>query len=57
METITDAVSVHSIKKEAYARAQKDGAGGPEGGKIATYSIYDHFVDVSSRGIRVKVVC
>ncbi|PWN29719.1 hypothetical protein BDZ90DRAFT_230571 [Jaminaea rosea] len=45
METITDAVSVHSIKKEAYARAQKDGAGGPEGGKIATYSIYDHFVD------------
>ncbi|CAO1619945.1 unnamed protein product [Parajaminaea phylloscopi] len=43
METVTDAVSVHSIKKEAYARAQK--VNGAEGGKITTYSIYDHFVD------------
>ena len=39
METITDAVSVHSIKKEAYSRHQaKDG-------KIATYSLFDHFVN------------
>lgn len=43
METVTDAVSVHSIKKEAYARAQKESAG--EGGKITTYSIFDHFVN------------
>lgn len=41
METVTDAVSVHSIKKEAYARTQREN----EGGKITTYSIYDHFVD------------
>lgn len=46
METVTDAVSVHSIKKEAYARAQKE-AGAEAGGKIATYSIFDHFVNVS----------
>ena len=39
METITDAVSVHSIKKEAYSHHQvKDG-------KIATYSLLDHFVN------------
>lgn len=44
METITDAISVHSIKKEAYARTQRDS--GSEGGKIATYSIFDHFVNV-----------
>ncbi|PWN18615.1 hypothetical protein BCV69DRAFT_284920 [Microstroma glucosiphilum] len=43
METITDAISVHSIKKEAYARTQRDS--GDEGGKIATYSIFDHFVN------------
>lgn len=50
METVTDAISVHSIKKEAYARAQRDqnesqGGGPPGGGKIATYSIFDHFVN------------
>jgi hypothetical protein len=41
METITDAVSVHSIKKEAYSRNQ---AANQEG-KIATYSLLDHFVN------------
>lgn len=45
METVTDAVSVHSIKKEAYARAQKENAAQQNGGKIATYSIFDHFVN------------
>ncbi|UZJ54855.1 hypothetical protein CBS101457_004175 [Exobasidium rhododendri] len=39
METITDAVSVHSIKKEAYSHHQvKDG-------KITTYSLLDHFIN------------
>lgn len=37
IETITDAVSVHSIKKDAYAR-QLDGQ------PIATFSLYDHYV-------------
>ena len=35
METITDAISIHSIKKEAYTQQV--------GGEIATYSLYDHF--------------
>lgn len=39
METITDAVSVHSIKKEAYSRHQS------QDGKIATYSLLDHFIN------------
>ncbi|KDN49216.1 hypothetical protein K437DRAFT_273293 [Tilletiaria anomala UBC 951] len=37
METITDAISIHSIKKEAYS--QQVG-----GESITTYSLYDHFV-------------
>ncbi|WFD41498.1 1-phosphatidylinositol 4-kinase [Malassezia psittaci] len=37
IETITDAVSIHSIKKDAYAQ-QLDGRA------IATYTLYDHFV-------------
>lgn len=37
IETIRDAVSVHSIKKDAYAR-QLDGQA------MATYTLYDHFV-------------
>lgn len=54
METVTDAVSVHSIKKEAYSRQQihalQQGAAQtqPQGGaapKIATYSLLDHFID------------
>lgn len=40
METITDAISVHSIKKEAYS--QQIG-----GEKITTYGLYDHFTAVS----------
>lgn len=59
METITDSVSVHSIKKEAYSRQQQKLAlqeqyGAADGGKIhmqgppakiATYSLLDHFID------------
>lgn len=37
IETITDAVSVHSIKKDAYARQIADSS-------IAAYSLYDHFL-------------
>jgi len=37
IETIKDAISIHSIKKDAYAR-QLDGQ------VISTYSLYDHFV-------------
>lgn len=37
IETITDAISIHSIKKDAYARQM-------DGNPIATYSLYDHFV-------------
>lgn len=37
IETIKDAVSIHSIKKDAYAR-QLDGQA------ISTYSLYDYFV-------------
>lgn len=41
METITDAVSVHSIKKGEYARRIA------EGGPIGKVSLLDHFVNVS----------
>ncbi|EST09239.1 Phosphatidylinositol 3-/4-kinase, catalytic domain protein [Kalmanozyma brasiliensis GHG001] len=37
METITDAVSVHSIKKEAYSRMKEED-------KAAGYTLYDHFL-------------
>ncbi|WFD07490.1 1-phosphatidylinositol 4-kinase [Malassezia vespertilionis] len=37
IETIKDAVSVHSIKKEAYMSQM-------EGNAIASFSLYDHFV-------------
>ena len=41
VETITDAVSVHSIKKGEYARRIS------EGGPIGQVSLMDHFVNVS----------
>lgn len=49
METVTDSVSVHSIKKEAYSRNSLlanngDQPGQPNGGKIATYSLWDHYL-------------
>ncbi|SPO24141.1 related to PIK1 - phosphatidylinositol 4-kinase [Ustilago trichophora] len=37
METITDAVSVHSIKKEAYSRMSEED-------KASGYTLYDHFL-------------
>lgn len=37
IETIRDAISIHSIKKDAYARQLADST-------IATYSLFDHFV-------------
>ena len=46
METVTDAVSVHSIKKAEYARRIA------EGGVIGRVSLMDHFVSVSSSLIR-----
>lgn len=49
METVTDAVSVHSIKKEAYSRQQSlalqtESAQAQQTGKIATYSLLDHYI-------------
>ncbi|EPQ29592.1 uncharacterized protein PFL1_02811 [Pseudozyma flocculosa PF-1] len=38
METITDAVSIHSVKKEAYARHTGDE-------KLSNYTLYDHFLN------------
>lgn len=37
METITDAVSVHSVKKEAYSRMSEED-------KAAGFTLYDHFL-------------
>ena len=44
VETITDAVSIHSIKKGEYARRIA------EGGPIGHVSVMDHFVNVSCAG-------
>jgi phosphatidylinositol 4-kinase len=41
VETITDAVSIHSIKKAEYARRLVEG-------KFANVSLKDHFIAVSS---------
>jgi len=43
VETINDAVSVHSIKKDAYARRAEDGTQ-----VFTTFTLYDHFVNVRS---------
>ena len=48
VETITDAVSVHSIKKGEYARRIA------EGGPIGRVSLMDHFVSVSYFEIRSR---
>ncbi|GAA5856018.1 hypothetical protein JCM8547_002943 [Rhodosporidiobolus lusitaniae] len=40
VETITDAVSVHSIKKDAYARRAEDGTQ-----VFTSFTLYDHFVN------------
>jgi phosphatidylinositol 4-kinase len=47
VETITDAVSVHSIKKGEYAKRIS------EGGPIGKVSLLDHFINVS----RKRLVC
>ena len=39
METITDAVSVHSIKKQAYSRMTA------QNGVLPVYTLYDHFCE------------
>lgn len=45
IETITDAVSVHSIRKNAYAAvASKSPTSVKEGTPVAAYSMFDHFV-------------
>lgn len=43
IETITDAVSVHSIKKDAYARTAADGTQ-----VFTSFTLFDHYVEVSS---------
>ena len=40
IETITDAVSIHSIKKIAYSRTAVDGT------VFTSYSLYDYYVEV-----------
>ncbi|SGY25305.1 BQ5605_C018g08600 [Microbotryum silenes-dioicae] len=40
METITDAVSIHSIKKDAYTRTAADGTQ-----VFTSFTLYDHFID------------
>ena len=41
VETITDAISIHSIKKAEYARRLATG-------QLGHVSLYDHFVNVSN---------
>lgn len=41
METIVDAVSLHSLKKAAYARLTR------EGGPLPNYTMYDYYLEVS----------
>ncbi|KAN0059793.1 Phosphatidylinositol 4-kinase pik1alpha (PI4-kinase)(PtdIns-4-kinase) [Thecaphora frezii] len=47
METITDAVSIHSIKKEAYSRHAGDD-------KFSNYTLYDHFLSTYGEPSSVK---
>lgn len=42
IETITDSVSIHSIKKDAYARVAEDGTQA-----FASFTLADYFTDVS----------
>lgn len=42
IETITDAVSIHSIKKDAYARTAADGTR-----VFESFTLYDYYIDVS----------
>ena len=41
IETITDAVSIHSIKKDAYARTAADGTQ-----VFESFTLYDYYIDV-----------
>jgi len=43
IETITDSVSIHSIKKDAYARVAEDGTQA-----FASFTLADYFTDVRS---------
>jgi len=45
VETITDAVSIHSIKKAQYARRLTEG-------RLGHVTLLDHFKAVSSRTVR-----
>ena len=42
METITDAISVHSIKKEAYAKLAASNSA--NAGYLPSFTLYDHFL-------------
>lgn len=48
VETITDAVSIHSIKKAEYARRMTSGA-------LGNVSLLDHFVNVSHPAFGARV--
>lgn len=43
METITDAISVHSIKKDAYAKLAANNSA--RAGYLPSFTLYDHFVE------------
>jgi phosphatidylinositol 4-kinase len=57
METITDAISVHSIKKEAYAKlaAGASAANGANNtGYLPSFTLYDHFLQTYGAPDSVK---
>lgn len=45
METITDSISVHSVKKDAYAQITARNAQGNTESEFMTYSLFDYFVE------------
>lgn len=50
VETITDAVSIHSIKKALYARRLAGGQG-----RLGQVTLLDHFISVSSFVVRCSL--
>ena len=50
VETITDAISIHSIKKAEYARRLATG-------RLGHVTLYDHFINVSHPFYMVKSIC
>lgn len=52
IETINDSVSVHSLKKNAYARRAEDGTQ-----VFDSYTLYDYFVEVRAQNPTRPVGC